>query len=79
MRRSRTSTTESPDAADVAVAERSSADAKGSVNLQIEAKTLQLIDDAAAILGKTRAEFMIESARRQAVGLPAPALSLFMP
>lgn len=52
----------------VAVAERSSpADTKGSINLRIETHTRQLIDDAAAILGKTRTEFMIESARRQAI------------
>ncbi len=43
------------------------ADTKGSINLRIEANTRQLIDDAAAILGKTRTEFMVESARRQAV------------
>jgi uncharacterized protein (DUF1778 family) len=40
---------------------------KGSINLRIEANTRQLIDDAAAILGKTRTEFMIDSARRQAI------------
>jgi uncharacterized protein (DUF1778 family) len=40
---------------------------KGSINLRIEAHTRQLIDEAAAILGKTRTEFMVESARRQAV------------
>ena len=52
----------------VAVAKRhSSTDTKGSINLRIEAVTRQLIDDAAAILGKTRTEFMIESARRQAI------------
>ena len=52
----------------VAGAERSSAaDVKGSINLRIEANTRQLIDEAAAILGKTRTEFMIESARRQAI------------
>ncbi len=50
------------------VAERSSsADTKGSINLRIEANTRQIIDDAAAVLGKTRTEFMIESARRQAI------------
>ncbi len=55
-------------AAPVAVAERSSAaDTKGSINLRIEGQTRQLIDDAAAVLGKTRTEFMIESARRQAI------------
>lgn len=49
-------------------AERSSAaDTKGSINLRIESNTRQLIDDAAAVLGKTRTEFMIESARRQAI------------
>ncbi|WP_208611990.1 DUF1778 domain-containing protein [Methylobacterium pseudosasicola] len=44
-----------------------SSEPKGSINLRIEAGTRQLIDDAAALLGKTRTEFMIESARRQAV------------
>ncbi len=48
--------------------ERSSAaGTKGSINLRIEANTRQIIDHAAAILGKTRTEFMIESARRQAI------------
>lgn len=42
-------------------------DVKGSINLRIEASTRQLIDEAAAILGKTRTEFMIESARTQAI------------
>lgn len=42
-------------------------DPKGSINLRIEAHTRQLIDDAAAILGKTRTDFMVESARRQAI------------
>lgn len=43
------------------------ADPKGSINLRIEAQTRQLIDDAAAVLGKTRTEFMIDSARAQAI------------
>ncbi|MFT3987442.1 DUF1778 domain-containing protein [Aestuariivirga sp.] len=43
------------------------ADPKGSINLRIETATRQLIDDAAAVLGKTRTEFMVESARRQAI------------
>jgi uncharacterized protein (DUF1778 family) len=43
------------------------ADAKGSINLRMEPQTRRLIDDAAALLGKTRTEFMIDSARRQAV------------
>lgn len=47
---------------------RSSApDNRGSINLRIEAGTRQLIDEAAAVLGKTRTEFMIESARQQAI------------
>ncbi|HZT86976.1 MAG TPA: DUF1778 domain-containing protein [Stellaceae bacterium] len=54
-------------AAAVAVAEGPSSEAKGSINLRIEANTRQLIDNAATILGKTRTEFMIESARRQAI------------
>ncbi len=40
---------------------------KGSINLRVEGQTRQLIDDAAAVLGKSRTEFMIESARRQAI------------
>jgi len=46
---------------------RTGSDAKGSINLRIETRTRQLIDDAAAVLGKTRTEFMIESARLHAV------------
>ena len=54
--------------ATIAVAERSSAAAaKGSINLRIESGTRRLIDDAAAVLGKTRTEFMVETARRQAI------------
>lgn len=53
---------------EIALAERlPPAEAKGSVNLRIEAETRRLIDDAAAILGKTRTEFMVETARRQAI------------
>jgi uncharacterized protein (DUF1778 family) len=40
---------------------------KGSINLRIEAHTRQLIDEAATILGKTRTEFMIDSARSLAI------------
>jgi uncharacterized protein (DUF1778 family) len=66
MAKSRSASTESKGT--VAVAERgSAADIKGSINLRIEAHTRKLIDDAAAILGKTRTEFMIESARQQAI------------
>jgi len=41
-------------------------DAKGSINLRIDAHSRRIIDEAATLLGKTRTEFMIESARRQA-------------
>jgi uncharacterized protein (DUF1778 family) len=68
MSKDRSSSSEGLGNAATAVAERSSvADTKGSINLRIEASTRQLIDDAAAILGKTRTEFMIETARRQAI------------
>ena len=36
---------------------------KGSINLRIEARTRELIDQAASTLGKTRTEFMIDVAR----------------
>ena len=42
-------------------------DAKGSISLRIEPQTRRIIDDAAALLGKTRTEFMVETARRQAI------------
>jgi uncharacterized protein (DUF1778 family) len=45
------------------LAERSSA----AINLRIGTETRRLIDDAAAVLGKTRTEFMVESARQAAV------------
>ena len=68
MSKGRSLSPESLGTATVVVAERSSvAGTKGSINLRIEVNTRRLIDDAAAILGKTRTEFMIESARRQAV------------
>jgi uncharacterized protein (DUF1778 family) len=66
MSRNRTSSTERAGA--TVVAERTvSAETKGSINLRIETQTRQLIDDAATILGKTRTEFMVESARKAAV------------
>lgn len=45
----------------------SAKDAKGSINLRMGTQTRRLIDDAAAVLGKTRTDFMIDSARRTAV------------
>lgn len=68
MSKARSPSSESFAVGTVAVAEQTSAaETKGSINLRIEGHTRQLIDDAAAILGKTRTEFMIESARRQAI------------
>ena len=51
----------------LAAADRVAAETKGSINLRIETQTRRLIDDAAAALGKTRTEFMVESARSAAV------------
>lgn len=68
MSKGRSSSIESAGVGAAATANRASAaDAKGSINLRIAAHTRQLIDDAAAALGKTRTEFMIDSARRRAV------------
>lgn len=68
MSQGRTTTSKRVRGSKIPVAERSSAARlRGSINLRIEAHTRQLIDDAAAALGKTRTEFMIESARRQAI------------
>ncbi len=64
MSKVRATIAETSDALPMAATSR---ETKGSINLRIEAGTRQLIDDAAAILGKTRTEFMVESARRQAV------------
>jgi uncharacterized protein (DUF1778 family) len=66
MSKGRSGSIERPDS--VAIAERApAAGSKGSINLRIERSTRKLIDDAAAILGKTRTQFMIESARQQAI------------
>lgn len=68
MPKDRPSSSENLGTAGIAVVERSTAaETKGSINLRIETHTRQLIDGAAAILGKTRTEFMIESARREAI------------
>jgi uncharacterized protein (DUF1778 family) len=68
MLKSPPSSSEVPAPNAIVAAERPpTAEAKGSINLRIEANTRQLIDDAAAVLGKTRTEFMVESARRQAI------------
>jgi uncharacterized protein (DUF1778 family) len=59
---------ERPDTAALAAEEPSpAADVKGSINLRIERQIRQIIDDAAAVLDKTRTEFMIESARKVAI------------
>ena len=68
MSKARSSPSASADIPNFGFAEPSAAaGTRGSINLRIEANTRRLIDDAAAILGKTRTEFMIESARRQAI------------
>ena len=68
MAKNRSSSSEGFGNSGTAVVERPSVtDTKGSINLRIEANTRQLIDDAAAILGKTRTEFMVETARQQAI------------
>ena len=40
---------------------------KVTIKLRIDADTRRLIDDAATLLGKTRTEFLVESARREAM------------
>jgi uncharacterized protein (DUF1778 family) len=56
------------DSAEIAVAEGTpAADTKGTISLRINSQTRELIDEAAALLGKTRTEFMVESARRDAI------------
>jgi uncharacterized protein (DUF1778 family) len=50
------------------IAERpAESETKDGVNLRIDAGTCQLVDEAAAIPGKTRTELIVESARRQAI------------
>ena len=41
--------------------------ASRTINLRVEAETRDLIDSAASALGKTRTEFMIDVARREAI------------
>jgi uncharacterized protein (DUF1778 family) len=51
-----------------AIEERTqAANSKASINLRIDRGARQLIDDAAAVLGKTRTDFMIDSARSLAI------------
>ena len=40
---------------------------KVGINLRIDTRSRQMIDDAARALGKTRTEYMVETARRQAI------------
>lgn len=64
------STPEQPRTATSMVAEKPLvSEVKGSINLRIEAHTRQLIDEAAAILGKNRTEFMVDSARSLAMNV----------
>ena len=45
----------------------SSSGSKATISLRIDARTRQLIDEAAAVMGKTRTDFLIDSARMLAV------------
>src|SRR5665213_1876466 len=68
MAKDRSTSSGRPGVGTVTVAERPSvAGTKGSINLRIETHTRQLIDGAAAVLGKTRTEFMVDSARKIAI------------
>jgi uncharacterized protein (DUF1778 family) len=63
-----TASSKGPYSSGVSIAERPLVlESKGSINLRIETHTRQLIDDAAAVLGKTRTEFMVDSARKLAI------------
>jgi uncharacterized protein (DUF1778 family) len=39
----------------------------GTINLRVPERTRELIDTAAAVVGKSRTEFMLESARQRAI------------
>ncbi|MRW94598.1 DUF1778 domain-containing protein [Duganella sp. FT80W] len=68
MPKSRTSIVESSESlATTASGEALASTAKASVNLRLDHETRYLIEEAAAILGKSRADFMVDSARRQAL------------
>ena len=41
--------------------------AKASINLSTDTRSRRMIDDAARALGKTRTEYMVETARRRAI------------
>lgn len=67
MSRSKTVLHASPRAGTAVLEPPAAGETKGSINLRIEAGTRQIIDEAAAVLGKTRTEFMIEAARQEAI------------
>ena len=67
MTKARSSSDPRHSAANPVADKPSSSGPKGSINLRMEAQTRQLIDEAAGILGKTRTEFMIDSARSLAI------------
>jgi uncharacterized protein (DUF1778 family) len=59
---------------DTATSERTSANLRetrsrstATINLRIEPRTRDLIDAAADVVGKSRTEFMVDSARRDAI------------
>jgi uncharacterized protein (DUF1778 family) len=55
-----------PAAAAKPLAKRESGE-KTSINLRVSRQMRMLIDTAAAVVGKSRTEFMLESARQQAI------------
>ncbi|PSJ37734.1 type II toxin-antitoxin system TacA family antitoxin [Allosphingosinicella deserti] len=55
------------DGKDAIFERRNTGEPRASINLRIETQTRQLIDEAAALLGKTRTEFMVDTARTRAV------------
>ena len=51
----------------MATAATDTSSSKTSINLRIDNRSRQLIDDAAQSLGKTRTDFMVETARSLAI------------
>lgn len=56
-----------PTATREATAASAETSARGAINLRIDPQVRQVIDEAATLVGKTRTEFMIDAARREAI------------
>ena len=52
---------------DATLGDEAASETKTSINLRLASQTRALIDDAAAVLSKSRTEFMVETARREAM------------